>query len=137
MQDVNLLAVLVAAVASMVIGSIWYGPLFGKMFIREMGMDQWTPEKQAAEKKRMGMIYAVQFIASLVTFYALGSFMDRLGQESVAGGLKTALCVWIGFYVPFKLGDALWGGNMKLFWLGIGNMLLTLLAAGAIIGAWR
>ncbi len=29
--EVNLAAVLVAAVASMVIGFLWYGPLFGMM----------------------------------------------------------------------------------------------------------
>ena len=37
MMSVNYWAVFVSAIASMVIGSIWYGPLFGKMFIREMG----------------------------------------------------------------------------------------------------
>jgi hypothetical protein len=46
------------------------------------------------------------------------------------------LWTWLGFVVPIKLGDALWGGKMTMFWLGIGNMLLTLLAGAAIIGAW-
>ncbi len=134
-MEVNFLAVLVSAIASMVIGSIWYGPLFGKQFMRVSGMDQWSPEKRAEMKKSMGMTYLVQFIASLVTFYILARFMDDLGQMSVSGGLTVALLAWIGFVVPIKLGDALWGGKMPMFWLGIGNMLITLLAAGAIIGA--
>ena len=41
-------AVLVSAVASMVIGSVWYGPIFGKVFTRAMGMDKKTPEEMAA-----------------------------------------------------------------------------------------
>jgi hypothetical protein len=49
---VNFWAVLASAVASMVIGSIWYGPLFGKMFMQAMGMDQWSPEKREAMKKK-------------------------------------------------------------------------------------
>jgi hypothetical protein len=63
--------------------------------------------------------------------------MGRLNMLSVMGGLQVAGGIWIGFVVPLKLGDALWGGKMTIFWLGIGNMLVTLLAAGAIIGAWQ
>jgi hypothetical protein len=51
--------------------------------------------------------------------------------------MLTGLLVWIGFVVPLKLGDALWGGKWPLFWIGIGYNLVYLLVAGAIIGAWR
>jgi len=134
---VNVWAVLVSAVASMVIGSLWYGPLFGKTFMTAMGMDTWSPEQQAKMKKAMAVTYLSQFIASLVMFYVFAWIMGGLNQVSVPGGLTAAFWVWIGFVVPLKLGDALWGGKMVLFWLGAGNMLLTLLAAGAIIGAWK
>lgn len=136
-MPVNYWAVFAAAVASMVIGSIWYGPLFGKMFMKEMGMDSWSKEKQAAMKKKMGISYFGQFVASLVMFYVLAGLMAGFYHTTVNGGLLTAFIAWIGFVVPVKLGDAIWGGNAKLFWLGVGNMLVTLLAAGAIIGVWK
>lgn len=136
-MPVNYWAVFVAAIASMVIGSIWYGPLFGKMFMKEMGMDSWSKEKQAAMKKKMGISYVGQFVASLVMFYVLAGWVAGFNHLTVSGGLLTAFIAWIGFVVPIKLGDAIWGGNAKLFWLGVGNMLVTLLAAGAIIGAWK
>lgn len=133
----NYLAVLVCAIASMVIGSIWYGPLFGKIFMKEMGMDTWSQEKKDSMKKSMTMTYIWQFVASLVMFYVFAWLMGGLNQMSVMGGLTAAFWVWIGFVVPVKFGDALWGGNMKLFWIGIGNMLVTLLVVGAILGGWR
>jgi len=136
-MDINYLAVLVSAVASMVIGSIWYGPLFGKKFMAAMGMDQWSPEKQAEMKKGMAMMYVVQFIASLVMFYVLAWFIGGLDQMTLSGGLMTAFWAWLGFALPIKIGEAIWGGKWPLFWIGIGNMLVTLLVAGAIIGAWR
>jgi len=135
--SVNIWAVLVSAIASMAIGSIWYGPLFGRIFMKAMGMESWTPEQQEKMKKAMVLTYISQFVASLVMFYVVGWIMAGLGKASLSGGLLTALIVWIGFIVPVKLGDALWGGKMILFWLGIGNMFVTLAAAGAIIGAWR
>lgn len=137
MMYVNHWAVLVSAIASMVIGSIWYGPLFGKLFMREMGMDKWSKEKQEEAKKSMGLNYLLQFIASLVMFYVFAGIMSESERVTMSGGLMSAIVVWIGFVVPVKLADAIWGGNRTLFWLNIGNLLITLLASGAIIGAWK
>lgn len=136
-MDINIWAVLVSAVASMVIGSVWYGPLFGPMFMEAMDMKKWTEGEREAMKKQMMATYLTQFIASIVMFYVLAKFIVDLDQMTVTGGLVTAFWAWLGFVVPVKLGDAIWGGKMTLFWIGIGNMLVTLLAAGAIIGAWN
>ncbi len=133
---VNYWAVLVAAIASMVVGSIWYGPLFGKMFMQAMGMDKMSEQEKAAMKKGMGMSYVLQFVGSLVMFYVLAVMMSKLNQLSVNGGLMVAFWSWLGFIVPIKLSDAIWGGKKQLFWLGIGHSLVNLLIAGAIIGAW-
>ena len=131
---VNIWAVLVSAVASMVIGSIWYGPLFGKTFMKAMGMEHMSEEKRSEMKKMMMPTYIKQFIASLVMFYVFAWLMGALGAKSPMNGIQAAFWVWLGFIVPVKFGDAIWGGKMALFWLGVGNMLLTLAAAGAIIG---
>ena len=137
MADINIWAVLVSAVASMVIGGTWFGPLFGKQYMRAVGMDSWSPERQAAEKKKMGMSYFGQFIASLVMFYILAWFIGGLDKLTLQGGILVGFLVWLGFVVPTKFGDALWGGKMSLFWLTTGNSLVTLLATGAIIGSWK
>ncbi|HEX9502907.1 MAG TPA: DUF1761 domain-containing protein [Patescibacteria group bacterium] len=136
-MHVNIWAVLAAAISSMVVGSIWFGPLFGKLFIHEMGMDAWSPEKQAEMKKGMTMMYVWQFIASLVMFYVLAMFIVWAGKAGVSSALQTAFWAWLGFAVPLKLGEALWGGKMTLFWLGIGNTAVTLLVGGAILGLWK
>ncbi|MDR3642508.1 MAG: DUF1761 domain-containing protein [Candidatus Doudnabacteria bacterium] len=135
---VNLWAVVACAVASMIIGSIWYGPLFGKMYMTAMGMDQWTPEKKAAMQKKMVWSYIGQFVASLVMFYILGTFIVwSAPQLNVSFAMGTSFFMWLGFVVPMAFGNTLWGGKMINFWLTIGNMLITLLVAGAIIGAWK
>ena len=132
---INLWAVLVSAVASMVVGSIWYGPLFGKKYMSEMGMDTWSGEKKESMKKAMMKTYVWQFAASLLMFYVLAGLITWNGMFTIMGGAAIAFWMWLGFVVPVKLGDALWGGKMSLFWLGAGNMLVTLVVAGAIIGA--
>lgn len=137
MPYVNIWAVLAAAVASMVIGSIWYGPLFGKIYIRAMGWDKRSPEEQKAMMKGAGLKYLWQFIASIVTFFVLAWLISALHMTSVEGGIQSAFWVWLGFILPLKLGDSLWGGKKALFWLGASNSLVTMLIGGIIIGAWK
>ena len=135
--EINYWAVAVSAIASMVIGSIWYGPLFGKMFMQEMGMDKWTPEEQEKMKGTMMRSYALQFLGSVVMFFVLAWYITTSIHTGVYGGVANAFGLWLGFVVPLALGNAVWGGKFKLFWLSIGNMLITLLVAGAILGGWR
>ncbi len=137
MPEINYLAVLVAAVVSMIIGSIWHGPLFGKKYLELSGINQMSPEQREAMKKGMTKMYVLQFISSLLMFYVLAVLAGLLGTDTVPEGLNVGFWTWLGFAVPLKMSEAIWGGKWPLFWIGIGNMLITLLAAGAIIGAWR
>ena len=133
-MQINIWAVLVSAVAGMVVGSIWFGPLFGKKYSSLMGFEHKSAEEREKMKKGMMGMYAAQFVASLLMYYVLAKFIGT--PSGVHEGMKLAFWVWLGFLVPQKFGDELWGGNMPLFWLGIGASLISTLAAGAIIGAW-
>jgi mannitol-specific phosphotransferase system IIBC component len=135
--SVNIWAVLASTVVSMIIGSLWYGPLFGKKYMLAKDMDKWSKEKQNKMKKSMPVTFLAQFIANVLMFYVFAMFVVGLNMNSLSGGIKAGLLVWAGLILPLKLGDELWGGKMILFWLGAGSMLLTFFAAGAIIGAWN
>ena len=136
-MQVNILAVLLSAVASMVVGSLWYGPFFGKAFIAAMGWDKLSQEQRDAMKKSMYLTYFWQFVASVVMFYVLAWLMNGLQQTTVMGGLQSAFMIWLGFILPLKLGDVLWGGKKILFWIGVSNSLVTVLIGGVILGMWR
>jgi hypothetical protein len=133
---INYLAVLASAIASMIIGAIWYGPLFGKMFSHEMGFEKLTPEEREPLKKKMGISYGLQFIGSLVMFFVLDWYVVTSFHTGLTSGLGNAFGVWIGFVVPLALSNTIWGGKWKLFWLNIGCMFVTLMAAGLIMGLW-
>ncbi len=136
MAPVNFVAILVAAISSMVVGSIWYGPLFGKLFMREMGMDTWSPEKKEAMKKKMVWSYVGEFLSSVVKFFFLAGLIVGFGQTTLLGGMWVAFTVYIGFMMPIVLGELLWGGTKTMFWLKTGNMFITMMVAGVILGLW-
>jgi Protein of unknown function (DUF1761) len=133
---INYWAVIVSAVAQMVIGSLWYGPLFGKMWMAEMN---YTSEKMASMKQKgMGMLYAAQAVGSLVTAYVLAHFVDYLAVTTIGGALQLALWIWLGFFVTTALGLVLWEGRSKtFFYVNVAYHLISLAVVASILAVWR
>lgn len=133
---VNLVAILVAAVANMVIGALWYSPaLFGKQWMKAMGIKASDMDK---DKNKMGMMYGLTGVAALVTSYVLAHFIVFAGEKTAFGGAKIAFWVWIGFIVTKSLVDVLFESkNWNIYYISMGYQLVALLTMGAILGAWR
>jgi hypothetical protein len=131
--SINLWGVAVSAVAAMVIGTVWYGPLFGRQYMRAIGADKMSTAELEAGKKSMWKSYLGQLVASLVTFSVLSTQISYNGL-SASTGMVYAFFIWLGFILPLKYSETLWGGNKTMAWLMAGNQLVTLVVAGAIIG---
>lgn len=130
--EVNYLTILVAAAASMVLGSLWYGPLFGKQWMALMGF---TKEMLEKEKPNMGKLYGAQAVASLVMAYVLFHFTAP--AENLSMALEWTGWIWLGFVATITLGNVLWGGRPKALWvLENAYYLLSLLIMTAIMYSW-
>lgn len=140
--DINYLAVLVAAISSIVIGSIWFGPLFGKTFMKGVGMDTWDEAKKTAMKKAMPLTYFKQFVMSvlmaMVVAYIVWIYklvMPEVGD--VSAGLQTGFWLWLGIALPVRYGESLWNGQeFKYTAIDLGYWLVLLLVYGTIISLW-
>lgn len=135
----NYLAVLGAAIVSMVVGFLWYGPIFGKIWMKEMGFTKEYME--AAKKKGMGKSYAIMFVGSLVMSFVLHHALvfasTYLLASGVSAGLMAGFWNWIGFVAPVTLGSVLWESkSWKLWFLNNGYYLVTLCAMGVTLALW-
>ena len=83
-HNLNWLAVLVAAVSTMVVGFLWYSPiLFAKPWMREMGYDPDDKAKVQEMQKGAGPAYLGSFLASLVSAFILALFFHWLHVQSL------------------------------------------------------
>ena len=136
---INYVAVLVAAVSSIVLGFIWYGPLFGKKWMELSGMTQERIE--AAKAGGMGKNYAITFAGALVMSYVLAHSLvfasTYLNVSGVSAGLMAGFWSWLGFIAPVTLGTVLWDGKPWVLWiLNNAYQLLLLLLMGVILALW-
>jgi len=141
MVPVNYWAVLASVVLSIVLGSLWYGPLFGKMWTKLEGWTKADMEKGMADKKGMMRAYGIQtlgaFFMAFVLSHSLIFAATYLHESGVSAGLQTGFWNWIGFIAPATLTNVLWEGkSWKLWLLTNGYWLVLLLSMGVLLSLW-
>jgi len=138
-HHLNFLAVLVAAVSTMLVGFLWYSPvLFAKPWMKEMGYDPNDKAQTEAMQKSAGLAYAGSLAASLISAFVLALFLHWMRAEGARIGAMTGLHVWLGFVATVQFTGALFAKqSMKLFAINTGYQLVCYLVMGAILGAWR
>jgi uncharacterized protein DUF1761 len=136
---IRIVPVVVAALATMVVGFLWYSPLlFAKPWTILMGYDPNDKARMDEMRKGAGKMYGLAFVASLVSAFVLAKIIDVTTVNSALYGMKVAFAVWLGFVTTVQLTGALFGRQpTKLYLINTGYQLVCFLVMGAILAAWQ
>ncbi len=131
-MNINYVAVLLAAVANVVVGSLWYSPmLFAKQWMKLSGQ-----KEMGMKGGSMFTMYGMTTLAALIEAYVLAMFMRYVGATTVSEGLMVAAWAWVGFTAATALPNYVFGGRPRnLYILDMGYHLVAILAMGAVIAA--
>lgn len=135
--QVNYLAVFLAGLASMAVGSVWYAQgVFGRTWAKLAKVDM----NKKVSGSEMAVLMGGTFVISLITAYVLAhvTYLSNTfysGNSWLSSALQTAGWAWLGFTaVRFATHDMFEGRPRQLTLLNIGNELVTFLAMGLVIG---
>jgi uncharacterized protein DUF1761 len=136
---IKLVPVLVAAIATMVIGFLWYSPwLFARPWMVAMGYNPDDKSKMDEMRKSAGKSYAIAFVASLISAFVLAKIIDITTVNSPLYGMKVAFAIWLGFVTTVQLTAKLFESKpTRLYLINTGYQLVCYLAMGAIIASWQ
>ena len=130
---INHAAVWVCVVLSLVLGFLWYGPLFGDPWMQMVGLDRATVEANPPGAS----IWITNLIASVLPLYVLAWLFTKM---NVSSALKGA---WIGFLITFSFvflsdmtGDLFAKNPYALSWITGGYSVVLMTISGAILGGW-
>jgi len=119
------LAVIVAVVANMVLGFLWYGPLFGKSWLAAVG-------KKEDEMESNPSMYLIPIVATLVMAIILWNVMQATGLSGIMAGFW----MWVGFSALHTLTNTIFRGSGTTLWaLESANQLVGFVLTGFIMGA--
>ena len=132
MPDMNLFAVLAAAVSTFVIGGLWYSPvLFYRPWLRANGFAE-----ADVQKGNPGVIFGLAFVCSLIMAANLAAFLaapDTTLAWGVTAGALTAVWVVLGIAVVALFERRPW----SYIFVNGGYWLVSFVVMGAILGGWR
>jgi hypothetical protein len=127
---VNWLAVIVAAVAGIIVGFIWYAPpVFGRRWARASGIEL----PQPGEVQPMTYIGGV--ITAAVTAYVLAVLIGGVGATTLVDGVIVAVVVWLGFVATWLASGVFFERRSTEWWaINAGQAIVSLAIMGALIG---
>jgi len=128
----NLLAIVLAAVASFMFGWLWYGILFSDAWLRACGK---TREEMHADNPSPTP-FIISFVGLIVMACVLaGVLRHGPGEMTLASGMITGAFVWLGFVATtLAVNNAFRGAKPALTLIDGGHWLGVLLLQGAVIG---
>jgi hypothetical protein len=142
LPQINWLAVIVAVIAAMVIGFVWYlPPLFGtrwaglvKGYGRPFGDDpNLDPMKPANPLAPMG----VWLIGFLINAFVLALAIKLLAVSSVGGGIAVGVAAWAGFAATLSSWPAAFAKWPWGLWLiNNGCYLVIQIVMAVILTLW-
>jgi hypothetical protein len=135
--QLNWIAIILAALSTMVVGSLWYGPLFGKA---------WAKLAKVNVGRKMGAaesasLYISAFTGSLITAIVLATIAvishDFFGGSFLSVTIGMTILLWLGFTAArIQMHDSFETRPKQLTLLSISHEFVTMLVMALIIGVW-
>jgi len=134
--EINYIAVILATLSSMIVGSIWYAPkVFGNYWMKQAGVTPSGNPKDAIRPIIVTVI--VSFVTAWVLAGATFISFEFYGGSFLVNALVTAIVLWGGFTAArFITHDAFDGRTRGLTVLNCTHELVTIVVMALIIGVW-
>ena len=127
---INWIAVALGAVFSMILGTLWYGPLFGKLWLKLI-------DKKAEDLNSNSGMYVFTFIAAFAGSLVLAVLINSLGITTWGWGLIAGAVIWVGIGVTALVSTAVFNetkaGVVLLF---ATYQLVIYIVEGVVFAIW-
>ena len=128
---VNWIAIVVSALAGFAVGALWYGPVFGKVWMRESAV---TMDK--ARSANMPKLYGTVLVLNLIAACSLDMFIgpNATWRFGLFAGFMTGLtfvATALGVIYLFEFR------RLRLWLINAGYRIVIFSVMGTILGAWR
>ncbi|MEQ1736460.1 MAG: DUF1761 domain-containing protein [Rhodoglobus sp.] len=134
--EINYIAVVLATLSSMIVGTIWYTPkVFGNYWMKQADI---TPSGDAKDAIRPIIVTViVSFVTAWVLAGAAFISFSFYGGSFLVNSLLTGVILWAGFTAArFITHDQFDKRTTGLTVLNISHELVTISVMALIIGVW-
>ena len=129
--QVNWIAVLLGGVFNMALGALWYGPLFGKIWLKAIG-------KKIEEIESGAGMYVLPLLASIMSDYVLAVIIAGMGITNAWQGLALGAVAWRGLGASATLTTGTFEDIPRAAWLIFAAYQVIVHALeGLVFAVWK
>lgn len=135
--NINLLAIVVAAIVAQIIAMAWFmPPLFGLRWA--VHIKRYTGLTDQVLGANLGRKVVLWFLGFLANACVLALLVRGTGAQSLADGMLLGAIVWFGFGAVFSSWPAIHANQPWGIWLINNGAYLTMqIAMAGILAVWR
>jgi len=132
--SINYFAVILCGIISLVIGGIWYGPVFSKLWMKQYNFTEEDLKKDFNPVRTFGLTVIGHILMALVLAYMI----SLTNANSIQDGIRISLSCWLGFIATSMFVNNLFARkSITLFFIDSGYQLVNMLVFGIILISWR
>ena len=129
LAGINWIAVVIGVVLSNALGFLWYGPLFGKPWMKALG-------KSASELQASPTSYVVTVVTSFITMIVLAVAINAFGSASVVDGAIVGVVLYAGLAgAPTYVGTTFEGRPVTVWYINALYNVVVFGVMGAVFAA--
>jgi hypothetical protein len=130
-MQIHWVAIIAAALAGFLVGGLWYGPLFGKAWMKARGIT-----RESAASANMPVIFGTTFVLNLVAAFMLDHLYATYDTPvGLHHSLVIAAIIGVGFVATSIGVNYLFSRQPRsLFLIDAGYWITIYLVMGAIFG---
>jgi hypothetical protein len=134
LNEVNWIAVLVAALAAFFVGSIWYmKQMFGKRWQKEIGLTD-----KDIKKANMPKLMGISFITVIISALSISVLVQVLVLDTALQGALLGVMVAVGLIGANKLMQVQYEQRSWTYWFIVaGYDVVAYAIMGAILATWQ
>ena len=132
-SDLNYLAIVVSAVTYFGLGSVWFGPLFGKQWLKLVGLTV-TEE----DKKNALFMFSKTFVLDFFITLSTALTLRWTQSETIFDALRVSAVLGLGFVIAPFLGNYMYAKrSMTLFSIESFYHVVCITIVSIILTMWR
>ena len=135
-MNLNWLAIVAATVVHQALGALWYGPMFGKAWMKSIGKTKEQIEQ--SDGPPLAKLIAISAVCSFVLAIALACVIRLCGEKGIGIGMGIGALTAIGFIATAVITNSLFEDrNKTTVGIYVGYQIFGCVLMGAILGGWR
>ena len=128
--QLNYIAIALGAVLNMILGTLWYGPFFGKLWLKLI-------DKSKEDIESKPILYVLSFVAAFAAALVLALVVNAFGSATIWSGALAGIVLWAGMVATTTLTFSIFEGPpIKVWLLFVLYQLVIFVVEGAVFAVW-